>query len=76
MTASERALRAFLIRMRRAIQADRVRVSTYARLRAMEELGWDDHDIIEEIARLRAIDLLRTEHSTVYPGDRIWVFCP
>lgn len=72
----ERASRAFLTRVKRAILAGRVRVSAYARQRALDELGWEERDIIEQVADLQPEDFLRRERSSVYPEDLIWVFCP
>lgn len=45
-------------------------------MRALEDLGWEEDDVLAQIDELEVDDFERVERSTVHPGDRVWVFCP
>jgi hypothetical protein len=69
-------VRAFLDRLRRAAQTDRVLVTTKALDEAEEDLEWGREEVIACVVRLTPTDFERREMSTVRPSDTIWVFCP
>jgi hypothetical protein len=71
----ERALPAFLSRVRHAVAADRIELRAYA-LDGARELGWDAADIRAQLLELTDDDFLRTERSIAPGGGLIWVFTP
>ena len=68
--------RAFLKRLKLAVERDRVAVSQYAADRASEELEWTRWDILEQLKELAVNDLRRCEVSRAPTADLIWVFTP
>ncbi len=68
-------LAAFLLRLRRAVDDDRVEIRAYA-LDGLRDLEWSGEDLRLQLLELTAENFLRTEHSTAREGGLIWVFTP
>ena len=73
---SPRDLQRFLKRLEQALAADAVRVSTYARQRAFDELQFDALDILLVVGELDAESFEKCVLSEVSHDELVWVFCP
>ena len=76
MEPSPAEIRAFLKRVRDAVDHGRVAVSQYAADRAADELEWNLWDILEQLKELLPTELRHCEVSTEPSADLIWVFTP